>query len=240
MLLAIGFWGVFSLNAQERQDALSPSKQEISSQKRKGTDWSKHPIGYVYGGAGVGYIPSVEKVEGLAAPDYVTGFDWRVGVSRYYNRWGWGVLVQQFRSKQSVAYYDGVRGGAMEDIGRLLYIAPQFTGRWVLGKKLTIYGAVGWGWLRYKETVKMKGGPGEISATANAFGGNFTVGLEYRLNSIVGLSVDAGVIGGEIGKPKVDNTSMQAAIDEAYTGKMDASRVYATVGVHIYIWKKKS
>ena len=71
---------------------------------------NKQPIGYVFAGAGIGYIPSVEKVEGLAASNYVTGLDWRVGMSRYYNRWGWGVLVQQFRSKQSVAFYDGGRG----------------------------------------------------------------------------------------------------------------------------------
>lgn len=124
----------------------------------------------------------------------------------------------------------------IDDIGRLFYVAPQFTGRWVLGEKLTIYGAIGWGWLRYKETVKGSG-LGEISGTANALGGNFTVGLEYRLSSVVGLSVDAGVVGGEFGKMKVDG--MQAAIDETYTGKMDASRVYITVGVHVYVWKKK-
>ena len=223
---------------QEINEGLVQSKQEVISQPHKGTDWNKQPIGYVFVGAGIGYIPSVEKVEGLAASNYVTGLDWRVGMSRYYNRWGWGVLVQQFRSKQSVAFYDGVRGMVMDDIGRLLYIAPQFTGRWILGEKLTIYGAIGWGWLRYKETVKGSG-LGELSGTANALGGNFTVGLEYRLSSVVGMSVDLGLIGGEIGKLKVDNTGLQAAIDETYTGKMDVTRLYATVGAHIYIWKKK-
>ena len=238
ILLAISILGAFSLHAQEINEGLVQSKQEVISQPHKGTDWNKQPIGYVFAGAGIGYIPSVEKVEGLAASNYVTGLDWRVGMSRYYNRWGWGVLVQQFRSKQSVAFYDGVRAMAMDDIGRLLYIAPQFTGRWILGEKLTIYGAIGWGWLRYKETVKGSG-LGELSGTANALGGNFTVGLEYRLSSVVGMSVDLGLIGGEIGKLKVDNTGLQAAIDETYTGKMDVTRLYATVGAHIYIWKKK-
>ena len=51
--------------------------------------------------------------------------------------------------------------------------------------------------------------------------------------------MDAGLVGGEIGKPKVDNDELQAAMDELYTGKMNASRLYATVGAHIYIWKKK-
>lgn len=142
ILLAISILGAFSLHAQEINEGLVQSKQEVISQPRKGTDWNKQSIGYVFAGQGIGYIPSVEKVEGLAASNYVTGLDWRVGMSRYYNRWGWGVLVQQFRSKQSVAFYDGVRGMVMDDIGRLLYIAPQFTGRWILGEKLTIYGAI--------------------------------------------------------------------------------------------------
>lgn len=124
ILLAISILGAFSLHAQEINEGLVQSKQEVISEPRKGTDWNKQPIGYVFAGAGIGYIPSVEKVEGLAASNYVTGLDWRVGMSRYYNRWGWGVLVQQFRSKQSVAFYDGVRGMVMDDIGRLLYIAP--------------------------------------------------------------------------------------------------------------------
>ena len=51
--------------------------------------------------------------------------------------------------------------------------------------------------------------------------------------------MDAGLIGGELGKMKVDDDELQAFFDEAYTGKMDASRLYATAGVHIYIWKKK-
>ena len=127
---------------------------------------------------------------------------------------GDGEYLYSNRSKQSVAFYDGVRAMAMDDIGRLLYIAPQFTGRWILGEKLTIYGAIGWGWLRYKETVKGSG-LGELSGTTNALCGNFTVGLEYRLSSVVGMSVDLGLIGGEIGKLKVDNTGLQATIREA-------------------------
>lgn len=235
VLLAIGIWGILSLQAQERPDTLVQSKQKVSPQPRKSTDWSKQPIGYAFGGAGVGYIVSADNSAGSS--DISTGLDWRVGMSRYYNRWGWGVLVQQFRAKQSETFYDSGQSITIDNIARLLYVAPQFTGRWVLGEKLTIYGAAGWGWLRYKETLKA-GGLGEINATANALGGNFTVGIEYRLNSIVGLSVDAGFVGGEIGKLKVDNDALQAAIDEAYTGKLDASRVYATVGAHIYIWKK--
>ena len=104
ILLAISILGAFSLHAQEINEGLVQSKQEVISQPHKGTDWNKQPIGYVFAGAGIGYIPSVEKVEGLAASNYVTGLDWRVGMSRYYKRWGWGVLVQQFRSKQSVAF----------------------------------------------------------------------------------------------------------------------------------------
>lgn len=239
MLLAIVLGGVLSLQAQEKQDSPSQSKQEVSPQiRKKGTDWSKQPIGYFYGGIGVGYILSTEDVEGLPDSAMTTGLEWRLGMSRYYNRWGWGVLVQQFRIKQSFPLTDGYQTATLEDVGRLLYIAPQFTGRWVLGEKLTIYGAVGWGWLRYKETAKI-GGSGDITATANTLGGNFTVGLEYRLNSVIGLSVDAGLIGGELGKMKVDDDELQAFFDEAYTGKMDASRLYATAGVHIYIWKKK-
>ena len=55
---------------------------------------------------------------------------------------------------------------------------------------------------------------------------SLTIGLEYRLSSVIGLSVDAGLVGGEIGKPKVDNDELQAAVNELYTGKMDASRLY--------------
>ena len=40
-------------------------------------------------------------------------------------------------------------------------------------------------------------------------------------------------------KMYVDNDDLQAAVNELYTGKMDATRLYATVGAHIYIWKKK-
>ena len=236
ILLAISILGAFSLHAQEINKSLTQSKKEVNSQPRKGTDWNKQPIGYVFGGVGGGDIVSTEEVEGSSYMS--TGLDWRVGMSRYYNRWGWGVLVQQFRVKETMSLTDGFQTMEMKDVGRLLYIAPQFTGRWVLGEKLTIYGAVGWGWLRYKETLKADG-LGKINATANALGGNFTMGLEYRLSSVIGLSVDAGLVGGEIGKPKVDNDELQAAVNELYTGKMDATRLYATVGAHIYIWKKK-
>ena len=236
ILLAISILGAFSLHAQEINKSLTQSKKEVNSQPRKGTDWNKQPIGYVFGGVGVGHIVSTEEVEGSSYMS--TGLDWRVGMSRYYNRWGWGVLVQQFRAKETMSLTDGFQTMEMKDVGRLLYIAPQFTGRWVLGEKLTIYGAVGWGWLRYKETLKADC-LGKINATANALGGNFTMGLEYRLSSVIGLSVDAGLVGGEIGKPKVDNDELKAAVNELYTGKMDATRLYATVGAHIYIWKKK-
>ena len=76
ILLAISILGAFSLHAQEINEGLVQSKQEVISQTRKGTDWNKQPIGYVFAGAGIGYIPSVEKVEGLAASNYVTGLDW--------------------------------------------------------------------------------------------------------------------------------------------------------------------
>ncbi len=81
---------------REINEGLVQSKQEVISEPRKGTDWNKQPIGYVFAGAGIGYIPSVEKVEGLAASNYVTGLDWRVGMSRYYNRWGWEYLYSNF------------------------------------------------------------------------------------------------------------------------------------------------
>lgn len=77
ILLAISILGAFSLHAQEINEGLVQSKQEVISQPRKGTDWNKQPIGYVFAGAGIGYIPSVEKVEGLAASNYVTGLESR-------------------------------------------------------------------------------------------------------------------------------------------------------------------
>lgn len=98
ILLAISILGAFSLHAQEINKSLTQSKKEVNSQPRKGTDWNKQPIGYVFGGVGVGHIVSTEEVEGSSYMS--TGLDWRVGMSRYYNRWGWGVLVQQFRSQR--------------------------------------------------------------------------------------------------------------------------------------------
>lgn len=102
ILLAISILGILSLHAQERKDSPAQFEQEVNQQPRKkGTDWSKQPIGYFYGGVGVGYIVSTE--EGVPDSNMATGLDWRLGMSRYYNRWGWGVVVQQFRAKQSVA-----------------------------------------------------------------------------------------------------------------------------------------
>lgn len=236
VLLAFCMMGAFSLHAQEKNESPAQTEQEAKAKPRKSTDWSKQPIGYLYGGVGVGYIVSTEESE--EGSDLSTGFEWRTGISRFYKRWGWGVMAQQFRVKQTVAFSEQGVTLEAEDVGRLLYVAPQFTGRWVLGKKLNIYGAVGWGWLRYKETLNLDGF-GKIEAKANALGGNFNVGLEYRLTPVIGLSVDAGLVGGEIGKPKTDNAVIQAEIDRIYEGKMDASRLYATVGVHINFWKKK-
>ena len=54
MLLAIVLSGIFSMQAQEKQDTLSQSKQTTVTQTRRVTDWSEQPIGYVYGGIGVG------------------------------------------------------------------------------------------------------------------------------------------------------------------------------------------
>lgn len=230
MLLAIALGGVFSVQAQEKQDALSQSKQTTITQTRRVTDWSEQPIGYVYGGIGVGHL--VDTEEGTTS----TGLDWRVGMSRYYNRWGWGVVLQQFTAWQDTYIPNGMQMIKIANTGRILYLAPQFTGRWVLGEKLTIYGAIGWGWLHYRESANVKD-YGQFNLKANTMGGNFSVGLEYRLGKRVGLSVDAGMVGGEIGKPKADNAVIQETIDETYAGKMDVSRLYATVGAHIYIWK---
>lgn len=236
LLLAIGILGACSLHAQEKQDSLMQTSQGVKTlNARKSTDWSKQPIGYVFGGVGVGHIVSSE--EGATEVNMNTGLDWRAGMSRFYKRWGWGVVVQQFRAKETSYIINGMESIQLDDVGTLLYVAPQFTGRWVLGQKLTIYGAVGWGWVRYKETLKTTG-MGNYKATANAFGGNFNFGLSYRLNSIIGLSMDAGLVGANIGKPKVNNAAMQEEIDRNYEGKMDASRIYLTIGAQIYIWKK--
>ena len=51
ILLAISILGAFSLHAQEINEGLVQSKQEVISQPRKGTDWNKQPIGYVFAGA---------------------------------------------------------------------------------------------------------------------------------------------------------------------------------------------
>lgn len=236
LLLAIGILGACSLHAQEIQDSLMQTSQKAESAKaRKSTDWSKQPIGYAFGGVGVGQI--VSGGESLADVDMSTGFDWRVGASRFYKRWGWGVVVQQFRVKETFHIINGMESIELNEVGKLLFVAPQFTGRWVLGRKLTVYGAVGWGWMRYMETLKTTS-LGNYKATANAFGGNFNFGLSYRLNSIIGLSMDAGLVGANIGKPKVNNAAMQEEIDRNYEGKMDASRLYLTIGAQIYIWKK--
>ena len=53
ILLAISILGAFSLHAQEINEGLVQSKQEVISQPRKGTDWNKQPIGYVFAGAGI-------------------------------------------------------------------------------------------------------------------------------------------------------------------------------------------
>ena len=53
ILLAISILGAFSLHAQEINKSLTQSKKEVNSQPRKGTDWNKQPIGYVFGGVGV-------------------------------------------------------------------------------------------------------------------------------------------------------------------------------------------
>lgn len=231
ILLAVSTLGALSLYAQEEQGILLQNDQEVNSQTtKKSTDWSEQPIGYFSGGIGVGHVPSSEGGES------VTGLDWRLGMSRYYNRWGWGVLVQRFRAKQSAHITDGYNYAKMEDVSRLLYMAPQFTGRWVLGEKLTLHGSIGWGWLHYKETVKVSGI--SIDGTANTLGGNFNIGLDYRLSQTVGLTADVGVVGGEFSSLDVDNQEVQAEIDKV-SGKMDASRMYATVGVHVYLWKKK-
>ena len=230
MLLAIVLSGIFSMQAQEIEGTQSQSQRTIAEQPRKVTDWSEQPIGIVYGGIGVGHIISAE--EGAAR----TGVDWRIGMSRYYNQWGWGVLLQQLTAWQNTYISNSQQTVKMKDTNRLLYLAPQFTARKMLGKQLTMYGAIGWGWLHYKGAVNLEGF-GQFNAKANALGGNISVGLEYRLGKRAGLSVDAGLIEGKIGKPKVDNAVLQEVIDEAYTGKMNASRLFATVGVHIYIWK---
>lgn len=237
LLLAIGILGACSLHAQETQDSLMQTSQEAAktSKARKSTDWSKQPIGYVFGGVGVGHIVSSE--EGATGVNMNTGLDWRVGMSRFYKRWGWGVVVQQFRAKETFHIINGMESIELNEVGKLLYVAPQFTGRWVLGRRLTVYGAVGWGWMRYMETLKTTG-MGNYKATANAFAGNFKFGISYRLNSVIGWSVDAGLVGAEIGKPKVNNAAMQEEIDRNYEGKMDASRLYLTIGAQIYIWKR--
>lgn len=61
MLLAIALGGIFSVQAQEEQDALSQSKQTTITQTRRVTDWSEQPIGYVYGGISVGNIIDTEE-----------------------------------------------------------------------------------------------------------------------------------------------------------------------------------
>lgn len=61
ILLAISILGAFSLHAQEINEGLVQSKQEVISQPHKGTDWNKQPIGYVFVGAGIGYIPIGRK-----------------------------------------------------------------------------------------------------------------------------------------------------------------------------------
>lgn len=90
LLLAIGILGACSLHAQETQNSLMQTSQEAAktAKARKSTGWSKQPIGYVFGGVGVGHIVSSE--EGATGVNMNTGLDWRVGMSRFYKRWGWG------------------------------------------------------------------------------------------------------------------------------------------------------
>ena len=151
MLLAIVLSGIFSMQAQEIEGTQSQSQRTIAEQPRKVTDWSEQPIGIVYGGIGVGHIISAE--EGAAR----TGVDWRIGMSRYYNQWGWGVLLQQLTAWQNTYISNSQQTVKMKDTNRLLYLAPQFTARKMLGKQLTMYGAIGWGWLHYKEAVNLEG-----------------------------------------------------------------------------------
>ncbi len=93
ILLVISILGAFSLHAQEINKSLTQSKKEVNSQPRKGTDWNKQPIGYVFGGVGVGHIVSTEEVEGSSYMS--TGLDWRVGMSRYVGSVGAAVSRQR-------------------------------------------------------------------------------------------------------------------------------------------------
>lgn len=237
VLLAFCMLGFSLLHAQGGDAASARSGREVSSEVPRSKDWSKYPIGYFYGGVGVGKVISAEEVS--AVLDMSTGFEWRVGMSRFYKHWGWGVLAQQFCAKQTLPFFDGNAMLDLDNAERLLYVAPQFTIRLLCKERMSFYGAIGLGWLRYKETLNTTDF-GKINLTSHALGVNLAVGFEYRLNSVIGLSLDAGVVRGEIKKPEIDHAELRDEFERMYFDKIEAIRVYATVGAHIYFWKKRT
>lgn len=210
---------------------LSANAQTIESTKRSGSTTETELYVTLGGGRILNSIDDNGYSDEELYDELRNGFEWSIGMRRYYNQMGWGIQFQHYTATCEDNRYGSVTIDQTVDV---FYLAPQFNISTDRSKKWIRYLSAGCGWLMYQEGSSASGI--SIKGRAHTLGSNLTGGIEYRFSQRIGVAVETSLIGGVFSKLKYNDDEVQNLYDDYITDKeFGVSRLTLSVSLHIHL-----
>ena len=188
----------------------------------------------IFASFGVGHILNKANEDGYTDKELYdklrNGFDWNIGFRRYYDELGWRLLFQHYYSTCD----DNRLSVPIDQNLSMFYLAPHFTMSSNRSKKWIRHLEIGLGWLMYKEGSSAN--QISIKGTGHTVGSNLSAGIEYKFSSVMGIGLDASILGGVFNKLKYNDDLAQEMYDTYVEDKeFGASRLQIALSIHFHL-----